>query len=362
VPLLSRTVSTPLIVEVGRGALDRLGAVLADRRVCPGDRIAVVVGTGIGGEIAERVRAAHPHLDVTAIEGGTFDAAMLLANRLRDGRHDAVVGIGGGRVLDTVKVAASHCGLPMVAVATSLAHDGIASPVSTLERGGASVSYGAHIPLAAIVDLDYVLRSPVRRIRAGVGDALSNLSALADWELGARERGESVDGVAALMARTGAQALLSHPGSLHDEDFLLALADALLLGGMAMAVAGSSRPCSGGCHEITHAVGALHPEVGALHGELAGVGALYCTWLRGDKALFGQLDAAFRRHGLARTPRELGLTDEQFAAAVAHAPETRPERYTILEHLALPPRRIADSVASFGAALTGGEAATPTRT
>ena len=48
----------------------------------------------------------------------------------------------------------------MVAVATSLAHDGIASPVSTLERNGAYPSYGVHIPIAVIVDLALVARSP----------------------------------------------------------------------------------------------------------------------------------------------------------------------------------------------------------
>ena len=349
-PLLARTVFTPLVVEISRGAIDRLGDVLTDRRVCPGDNVAVVVGSGIGEEITRRIRREHERLDVLAIEAGTFEAAILLGDKLRAGHYDAVVGIGGGKVLDTVKYAAAHCGLPMIAVATSLAHDGIGSPVSTLDRDGASVSYGVHIPLAAIIDLDYVLRSPVRRIRAGLGDALSNLSAVADWELAHRARGERVDGVAAAMARTGAQALLSHPGTLADEEFLLVLGNALVLGGLAMTVAGSSRPCSGGCHEIAHAVTALHPRAG-LHGELAGIGALYCTYLRGDERLFGQLDAAFRRHGLVRSPGELGLTADQFAAAVAYAPRTRLDRYTILEHRAMSTRETAESVAGFLRAL-----------
>ncbi len=32
---------------------------------------------------------------------------------------------------------------------------------------------------------------------------------------------------------------------------------------------------------------------------------------------------------------EIGLTPEQFAQAVTYAPRTRPDRYTILEHLEL---------------------------
>ncbi len=51
---------------------------------------------------------------------------------------------------------------------------------------------------------------------------------------------------------------------------------------------------------------------------------------------FGQLARCLHRHGLATRPGDLGLTDEQFVEAVAFAPHTRPDRYTILEHLALP--------------------------
>ena len=76
------------------------------------------------------------------VEGGSVEAATELRGRLRSGFFDAVVGIGGGKTLDTAKHAAALSGLPMVAVATSLAHDGIASPVSSLEEGGRKASFG----------------------------------------------------------------------------------------------------------------------------------------------------------------------------------------------------------------------------
>ena len=259
---------------------------------------------------------------------------------------EAVVGIGGGRTIDTVKYAASRHGLPMVTVATSLAHDGIASPVSVLERDGASVSYGVQTPFAVLVDLDYVRRGPARQTRSGIGDALSNLSATADWELAHQVRGEPIDGLAVALARTGSDAVLHHAGGVTDEDFLATLANALVLGGVAMSVAGTSLPCSGGCHEIAHAITARHPG-GGTHGEQVGLGALFCTFLREDTKLFNQLRSTLGRHGLPCTPRELGLTEAQFADAVEHAPTTRPGRYTVLEHMALPSARIAAAVAAF---------------
>ncbi|MGE5830412.1 MAG: 3-dehydroquinate synthase, partial [Micromonosporaceae bacterium] len=83
-----------------------------------------------------------------------------------------------------------------------------------------------------------------------------------------------------------------------------------------------------------HALDVLHPGL-ASHGEQVGLGALFCTYLRGDEARFAQLSAALGRHGLARVPGDLRLSDEDFVAAVHHAPATRPDRYTILEHLDL---------------------------
>lgn len=47
------------------------------------------------------------------------------------------------------------------------------------------------------------------------------------------------------------------------------------------------------------------------------------------------MSACLARHGLPRLPADVGLTDEQFVEAVRFAPATRPDRYTILEHLAM---------------------------
>ena len=108
---------------------------------------------------------------------------------------------------------------------------------------------------------------------------------------------------------------------------------------MAMASAGSSRPSSGADHEIMHAIDALFPGT-ANHGELAGIGALFSAFLRDDEQLAGQIDACLRRHGLPRVHADVGLSDDQFAEAVTFAPQTRPDRYTILEHLDLGPAAI----------------------
>jgi glycerol-1-phosphate dehydrogenase [NAD(P)+] len=341
-------VASPLIVDVRSGAVAQLGTLLADGRISARGDVAVAVGPGLGDEIMEAVRPTLGDAPVHRVEAGSVEAAQELAGVLRAGWYDAVVGIGGGRTLDVAKYAASQAGLPMVSVATTLAHDGLASPVASLEHRGRKGSYGVNIPLAVLVDLEYVRRCPLEHLRAGVGDAVSNLGALADWELAAAERGEPVDGLAAAFARTAAESILHRTDDIGSDGFLTALAEALVLGGLAMSTAGNSRPCSGACHEIGHALDALYPGR-ASHGTQVAVGALFASHLRDDPHLEA-MDACLRRFGVPRLPSDLGLTEEEFAAAVAQAPSTRPDRYTILEHLDMTEDEARDRVRAFVAA------------
>jgi glycerol-1-phosphate dehydrogenase [NAD(P)+] len=349
-PLLARMVPAPLVVDVRRGAVAALGTLLADRRIAAVGRVAVAVGPGQGDGIVTDLDIADA--EVFRVADGTVEGAARLGQRLRAGAYEAVAGIGGGRTIDVTKFAAHMAGIPMVAVATNLAHDGIASPVSSLEHESGKGSYGVVPPVAVIVDLDRVRSAPDRMVRAGIGDVVSKVSAIADWELAAADQGEPVDRLAISLARTAAEAVLHQPGTVESDEFLTVLAESLLLCGMAMVVAGSSRPCSGGDHEILHAIDQLYPGI-ASHGELAGVGALFCAHLRGDGRQAGVLSSCLERHGLPRTPADLGLTPAEFTKAVLHAPATRPGRYTILERLGLTEAEATRRVEDYVGAVTG---------
>lgn len=348
-PLLARLLIAPLFIDVRPGAVASLGELLADRRISADGRVAVAVGPGQGQQIVEAIRPSLANADVHVVTGGSLAAAGELQEMLRRAHYDAVVGIGGGRTLDVTKYAATRLALPMVAVATNLAHDGLASPVSSLEHEGGKGSFGVTQPIAVVVDLDYVRAAPARMALSGVGDVINNLSAIADWQLAARERGEQVDGLAVTFARVAAEAVLHRTDGIESDAFLTSLAEALVLSGLAMSAAGSSRPCSGADHEILYAIDSLFPGT-SNHGELAGIGALFATFLRGDDVLAQQLADCLARHGLPRTPADVGLSQQQFVRAVLHGPVVRPERYTILEHLALSEVDTAAAVARFCAA------------
>jgi glycerol-1-phosphate dehydrogenase [NAD(P)+] len=349
-PLLARMLLSPLFIDIRAGAVSGLGDLLADRRISADGHVAVAVGPGQGQRVVDAIRPTLANADIFTVRGGSLEAAGDLQGELRGKDYDALVGIGGGRTLDVAKYAATRLALPMVAVATNLAHDGIASPVSSLLHEGGKGSFGVVLPMAVVVDLDYVRTSPARMVLSGIGDVVSNLTAIEDWRLASQERGEPVDGLAVTFARTAAESVLHRTDGMESDNFLTVLAEALVLSGMAMAAAGSSRPSSGADHEIMHAIDALFPGT-ANHGELAGLGALFSAYLRDNQRLAEQIDACLRCHDLPRLPADLGLSDEQFAEAVAYAPQTRPDRYTILEHLALDSAtiraRIADYVAIY---------------
>ena len=346
-PVLTRLIPSPIVVDIRPGALDDLATVLADQRISSSGKLAVAISGGSGARLRDRISPALPDADWFEVGGGTLDDAIKLADAMKRGRYDAVVGLGGGKIIDCAKFAAARVGLPLVAVATNLSHDGLCSPVATLDNDAGRGSYGVPNPIAVVIDLDIIREAPVRFVRSGIGDAISNLSAIADWELSHRETGEPVDGLAAAMARGAGEAVLRHPGTIRDDAFLTTLAEGLVLSGIAMSISGDSRPSSGACHEISHAFDLLYPQRAAAHGEQCGLGAAFAMFLRGAVEESRLMAKVLRRHGLPVLPGEIGFSEEEFVAAVEYAPQTRPGRYTILEHLDLSTEAIRDAYADY---------------
>lgn len=346
-PVLTRLIPSPVVVDIRPGALDDLAGVLADERISHSGKLAVAVSAGSGARLRERLTPALPGATWYEVGGGTLDDAIRLAGDIKAGHYDAVVGLGGGKIIDCAKFAAARVGLPLVAVPTNLAHDGLCSPVATLDNDAGRGSYGVPNPIAVVIDLDVIRDAPARFVRSGIGDAVSNINSVADWELSHRVNGEKVDGLAAAMARQAGEAVLRHPGGIGDNDFLQVLAEALVLTGIAMSISGDSRPASGSCHEINHAFDLLFPKRAASHGEQCGMGAAFCMYLRGAHEESAFTVEVLRRHGLPVLPQEIGFSVDEFVRAVEYAPETRPGRYTILEHLDLKTDQIKDVYADY---------------
>lgn len=351
-PVLTRLIPSPVVVDIRPGALNDLASVLADQRISASGKLAIAISGGSGAMLRERLASALPGASWYEVKGGTLDDAIKLADAMKSGRYDAVVGLGGGKIIDCAKFAAARIGLPLVAVATNLSHDGLCSPVATLDNDAGRGSYGVPNPIAVVIDLDVIREAPARFVRSGIGDALSNISAVADWELANRETGEQIDGLAAAMARQAGEAVLRHPGGVDDDSFLQVLAEGLVLTGISMSVAGDSRPASGACHEINHAFDLMFPKRAASHGEQCGLGAAFAMYLRGAREQSAFMADVLRRHRLPVGPKDIGFSVDEFVKVVEFAPKTRPGRYTILEHLDLNTEQIRDAYADYAKAIS----------
>ncbi|MBJ7353480.1 MAG: iron-containing alcohol dehydrogenase [Thermoleophilaceae bacterium] len=248
--------------------------------------------------------------------------------------HDAVIAVGGGRPIDVAKSAAMLTELPVVVVPTQLSADGLASPISVIiNADGEVVSERSALPVAVIADLETVAAAPIGFARAGVGDLLGNRSALIDWRIAADAGEDAVDDFAALLSSC---ALLLIEGldltPLGRGELTIELArrllDGLVLSGLAMEIAGSSRPCSGSEHLISHALDRFEPGT-ATHGEQVAFGTLISTQLQGgDVAAVREMIAAVGMKG-ALSGFDLGA--DRLAEIVGFAPATRPGRFTVLD-------------------------------
>ncbi len=246
---------------------------------------------------------------------------------------DGVIGVGGGRVLDVAKVVASELGVPFVSVPTVASHDGIASPVASFKENGKPVSILVNPPTAVLADLTILRHSPIRLLRSGYGDLISNVVAVKDWKLGKEKRGEEFNEVAASMAMMPAKLMLMSAERLDLRNQIETLVRGLILSGVAISLVGSSRPASGSEHKFSHALDILGYGNGT-HGEQVALGTIIMEYLH--EKYYGEGDWELIRMSLEKiqaptTARELGLTKEQVVEALMYAKNIRRKRYTILE-------------------------------
>ncbi len=313
-------------------------------------QVHVLSGSSVSKDLAVTVVGKLDSVSTTGhmtVTDNTWGSVGLVVDEVGRAQPDAVLAVGGGRVIDVSKAACIKLGLPVIVVPTLLSADGIASPVSVLaDDKGRIDSHPAKLPIAVLVDLDVIARGPVSAARAGFGDLLANRSAVDDWRLAARGGNEDVDDFAALLSESAAELAWSLDVTSLGEgsptkELLRRLLHGLVLSGLAMEIAGSSRPCSGAEHLISHALDRLYPGT-ASHGEQVAFGAVVATHLRdGD---WTSLQDLLHTAGMDAAAQGFGLDAEKVVAAIQAAPDTRPDRYTVLSDLELDERQLLSVV------------------
>ena len=251
---------------------------------------------------------------------------------------ELLLGVGGGSVIDVTKLAAFDLNRPFVSVPTCASHDGIASPRASLKHSKGTVSKTATSPLAILADTSIISKAPYRMLSSGCADVVSNISAVADWELAHKLKNEEFSSHAAVLAKTAAQLLIEHADEIRpkaEESVWLAV-KAMIVSGVAMSVAGSTRPASGAEHMFSHMLDHLGPGIvlkgnkgkSPMHGEQCGVGAIMMVYLHGGD--WEKVRSFLKKIGAPTNSEELGISKKKIIEALMRAHEIRPERYTIL--------------------------------
>jgi glycerol-1-phosphate dehydrogenase [NAD(P)+] len=351
---MPRSIDIPRLVHVGDHCAGAVAGLL-ERHEFDTSRVFIGLGGGpsgsLGEKIADYLRETGATVTLRPELNGRLDLATEIAGDMARAGYTTVLGVGGGRVIDTAKFAAARVRTDFVSVPTAISHDGISSPVASLSPGdGRRRSYPAAMPAGIIVDIEVIASAPARTLRAGVGDLVSNLAALLDWELADRAGRERYDAYSALIAENAARSVLVLD-ELESRASHERLAKGLLMSGLAMAAAGTSRPCSGSEHLISHALDQSLGDRAAMHGEQVALGSLL-TAAAHESPLLGALRDLYRRLGMPTDPEELSISRGEMVAAIAAAPSMRPDRYTVLSDFSLDEssvRRLLDKAFPGGA-------------
>ncbi|MCL2607932.1 MAG: NAD(P)-dependent glycerol-1-phosphate dehydrogenase [Methanomassiliicoccaceae archaeon] len=254
-----------------------------------------------------------------------------------------ILAVGGGSKIDLAKITAKELNLPFISVPTSAAHDGIASGRASMKSDMGPLSVDAVVPLAIVADTSVISKSPYRLLASGCADVISNLTAVMDWEFARRLRNEEFSRSAEALSRYSAETIIENSKLIRpnlEESVWIAMRP-IIISGISMSVAGSSRPTSGSEHLFSHALDILHPGT-ALHGEQCGVGSIMMMYLHGGNWM--KIRDALEDIGAPTNAKQLSLKPDDIIDALVEAHNIRKERFTILGDRGLS-RETAETVA-----------------
>lgn len=330
----TRWIKQPQIVVIGHDAIFDIVSVLDELNLRYNSTLVVTGSTSkhLGGyKIAEIISESGDEVEIEMISKDDSESEIEIAKSLAESaeKFGLLIGAGGGNVIDITKLTATWLEIPFISVPTATSHDGIASPRSSIKRGDQRISIPAKPPIAIVADTHIISSAPNKLLAAGCGDAISNCTAVRDWELAYKLKNADYSEYAAALSRTSARLVLDNAEVMKEmtEKSVEMLTKALIYSGVAISIAGSSCPASGSEHKFSHALDVIAPQP-ALHGEQCGVGTIMMMYLHGDD--WKLIRDSLEKIGAPINAKELGIEDEYLIKALCHAHEIKPERYTIL--------------------------------
>ena len=318
----------PRMVVTGPGVIEQIPAIVAEldipeRGLIVCDKITLEIA---GNQVIEYLEAGGHPMQKVEILGANIEELERVES-FSDG-IDFLVGIGGGRPIDLAKQAGFNKNIPFISIPTAASHDGFGSARASIRQEGSKTSMQAIPPIAVVADTNIISKAPKRLLAAGVGDIISNQTAVLDWKLEGQEADYSeyaaaLSEMAAQLVEDGIEKVASGT-----EEGVRLVVKALISSGVAMSIAGTSRPASGGEHKFSHWLDA-NCATPALHGEQCGLGSIVTMYLHGGN--WEKIRDTLVTVNAPVNAKKLGIEDGIVLSAFINSKEIRPQRITILD-------------------------------
>lgn len=243
-------------VEIESGLLSRAGNVLANAGF-PKNILLVSDGPAF--------RAADGILDSLAAAGFTVKQLIfdeMIYARVEQVREvealladvDGVLAVGTGSVNDICRVASHECNKAFAIFATAPSMDGFASDTAPIIENNFKSSWVAEQPSVILADTKILAKAPVALKAAGFGDMIAKYIGILDWRIANLLIDEYYCPAVAEITMQGLRRVvaLADRVATEDEEAAGSIMEGLILSGLGMKLATSSRPASGAEHVVSH--------------------------------------------------------------------------------------------------------------
>lgn len=322
-------IAIPSILEVGKGNIEYIGSIIEK---CMFKRVSIYFGEGIYELFGKKIEKSilNVGIDISSIGEVTnidFEGIGIQAFEIPND-VDLLIGVGGGKAIDAVKYMAFLRKLPFISIPTSTSNDGFASAGASLTLKGKRTSLPAKTPYGIIVDIDVIKGAPEKFIYSGVGDLVSNITALYDWKFEEDNKKTVVDDFAVMISKKAVNSFVrTEFETIKDDLFLKELVDSLTMNGISMEIAGNSSPASGAEHLISHALDSFL-TVPQLHGVQVGIATYIMSKVQQHR--YKRITKVLQDTGFFNYVATLKMKKDDFKKAVEIAPSIKPNRYTYI--------------------------------
>lgn len=322
-------IAIPSILEVGKGNINNVGALIKKAMF---QKVSIYFGEGIEELFGDAICNSLKEVDieiakVEIISDIKFDEISTKAFEIPND-VEALIGIGGGKAIDAVKYMSFLKKLPFISIPTSTSNDGFSSAGASLLVNGKRMSLPAKTPYGIIVDIDVIKGAPEKFIFSGIGDLVSNITALYDWKFEEEQGKVIVDDFATMISKKAVNSFVrTEFKTIKDDLFLKELVDSLTLNGISMEIAGNSSPASGSEHLISHALDKFL-EVPQLHGIQVGIATYIMAKVQNHR--FERISKVLKDTGFFDYVKTLNIRREDFKKAIDISPSIKPSRHTYI--------------------------------